>query len=183
MANGRTDAEDMERQYQLAALRDTFAAAALTGYNANPAWDDVPASIVAEQAYGDADAMLCERERHHIPEAGNMVQNTTNHDAVPEARARDADRARTDKATTRPGDGTGNTPTLSESEREAIEQMLDEVSGKASAESWVPAILRNLLARLARTADGERRGEGKTRAAQAAARIKHLLLAMQQQRQ
>ena len=39
-------------------LRDTFAAAALTGYNANPAWDDVAASIVAEQAYGDADAML-----------------------------------------------------------------------------------------------------------------------------
>jgi hypothetical protein len=44
---------------------------------------------------------------------------------------------------------TGNTPALSETEREAIEQILDELSGKARAESWVPDILRNLLARLA----------------------------------
>jgi len=51
-----------------------------------------------------------ERERHHIPGVGNMVENTTNHDAVPDARARDADRVRTDKATARPGDSTGNTP-------------------------------------------------------------------------
>lgn len=43
--------------------RDTFAAAALTGYTANPAWDDVAASIVAEQAYADADAMLRERDK------------------------------------------------------------------------------------------------------------------------
>ncbi len=34
----------------------------------------------------------------------------TNHDAVPDATARtDADRDRTDKAATRPGEGTGNT--------------------------------------------------------------------------
>jgi hypothetical protein len=33
----------------------------------------------------------------------------TTHDAAPEAIARDADRVRTDKATTRPGEGTGNT--------------------------------------------------------------------------
>jgi hypothetical protein len=39
--------------------------------------------------------------------------------------------------------------TLTDDEREAIEQMLDEVSGKACAESWVPATLRSLLARLA----------------------------------
>jgi hypothetical protein len=39
-------------------------------------------------------------------------------------------------------------PTLTESEREAIEQTLDEASGKACAESWVPEILRNLLERL-----------------------------------
>ena len=38
--------------------------------------------------------------------------------------------------------------TLTESEREAIEQTLDEASGKACSESWVPDILRNLLARL-----------------------------------
>jgi hypothetical protein len=145
MVNGRTDAEDMERQYQLASLRDTFAAAALTGLLSN-----IPRfqlGVIAVQAYDIADEMLRERERHHFPGLGNMVQNTTNHDAVPEARARDADRVRTDKATTRPGEGTGNTPTLSESEREAIEQMLDEVSGKACAESWVPDILRNLLER------------------------------------
>lgn len=38
-------------------------------------------------------------------------------------------------------------PTLSETEREAIAQVLDEMSGKARSESWVPAILRNLLGR------------------------------------
>jgi len=45
--------------------RDHFAAAALTGYNANPEWDDTDSSIVAEQAYADADAMLRERDRTH----------------------------------------------------------------------------------------------------------------------
>jgi hypothetical protein len=39
-------------------------------------------------------------------------------------------------------------PTLTESEREAIEQTLDEASGKACAESWVPSTLRRLLERL-----------------------------------
>ena len=39
-------------------------------------------------------------------------------------------------------------PTLTDAERAAIEQMLDEVSGKACAESWVPDIHRNLLERL-----------------------------------
>jgi GTP-sensing pleiotropic transcriptional regulator CodY len=39
-------------------------------------------------------------------------------------------------------------PTLSESEREAIEQMLDEASGMAQTESWAVATLRNLLERL-----------------------------------
>ncbi len=38
--------------------------------------------------------------------------------------------------------------TLTDEEREAVEQMLDEVSGKACAESWVPATLRSLLERL-----------------------------------
>jgi hypothetical protein len=38
--------------------------------------------------------------------------------------------------------------TLTDEEREAIEQMLDEVSGKACAASWVPATLRSLLERL-----------------------------------
>lgn len=39
-------------------------------------------------------------------------------------------------------------PTLTDEEREAIEQMLDEVAGKAPAASWVPATLRSLLERL-----------------------------------
>jgi hypothetical protein len=57
--------------------RDTFAAAALTGYTANSAWDDVAASIVAEQAYADADAMLRERASrtaidHTTPSEGSV---------------------------------------------------------------------------------------------------------------
>jgi hypothetical protein len=46
------------KQAERERLRDTFAAASLTGYNANPAWDDTDAVIVAEQCYADADAML-----------------------------------------------------------------------------------------------------------------------------
>jgi hypothetical protein len=138
--------------------RDTFAAAALTGLltkddaakpeSMAPWWPEWACSA----AYRWADAMLRERERHHIPDAGKMTENTTNHDAVPEAKAY-ADGEPAPKCGGGAGlnhrDGTGNTPTLSESEREAIEQMLDEVSGRASAESWVPDILRNLLERLA----------------------------------
>jgi hypothetical protein len=46
------------KQAERERLRDTFAAASLAGYNANPAWDDTDAVIVAEQSYSDADAML-----------------------------------------------------------------------------------------------------------------------------
>jgi hypothetical protein len=90
--------------------RDTFAAAALTGLLTK---DDAakPESMapwwpewVCDAAYRWADAMLRERGNH-----SEKPNSSTNHDAVPEARARDADRVRTDKATTRPGDGTGNT--------------------------------------------------------------------------
>lgn len=111
MVNGRTDAEDMERQYQLATLRDTFAAAALTGLMqfridaATPGARVKSTAAIAADAYDIADAMLRERNR-------------------------------TDKAVA-----------LSETEREAIQQVLEEMSGKASSESWVPVILRNLLGR------------------------------------
>jgi hypothetical protein len=64
--------------------RDTFAAAALTGLIAGPGGKT--AEQWALHAYSLADAMLRERERHHIPDAGKMVENRTNHDAVPEAR-------------------------------------------------------------------------------------------------
>jgi hypothetical protein len=61
-------AEERER------LRDEFAAAALTGYNANPAWDDTDAVIVAEQCYADADAML--RVRNGAVESRETVRLT-----------------------------------------------------------------------------------------------------------
>ncbi len=46
-----------------------------------------------------------------------------------------------------PPQSRAGTPILSETEREAIEQILDELTGNACAESWVPDILRNLLER------------------------------------
>ena len=78
--------------------RDTFAAAALTGLLGGPGDKDFSMDYWARHAYEAADAMLRERER-------------TNHDAAPAATARtDADRDRTDKAATRPGEGTGDIP-------------------------------------------------------------------------
>lgn len=66
--------------------RDTFAAAALTGLLASREWP-IDSEEAAHYCYRVADAMICERDRHHIPDAGKMVENTTNHDAVPAARA------------------------------------------------------------------------------------------------
>jgi hypothetical protein len=67
-----------------------------------------------------------------------------NHDAVPEAKARtDADRDRTDKAVTRPGEGTGDTP--SEAEINALEFVVE--TGHVGTHD--AATLRSLLARLA----------------------------------
>ena len=99
-------AEERER------LRDTFAAAALTGLLADDGDRIAAMGEFTARAYAWADAMLCEREQ-------------TNHATTPL-----------------------NKGALGESEREAIEQMLDEASGKACAESWVPDILRNLLERM-----------------------------------
>lgn len=62
--------------------RDYFAAAALTRGMGVLGYEQI-----AKSCYEMADAMLRERERHHIPDAGEMVENTTNHDAVPAARA------------------------------------------------------------------------------------------------
>ena len=104
------------KQAERERLRDTFAAAALSGIltKDDAAQLEKMASWWPEwacsAAYRWADAMLRERERHHIPDAGKMVENTTNHDAAPDATARtDADRHRTDKAARRPGEGTGDT--------------------------------------------------------------------------
>jgi hypothetical protein len=135
--------------------RDTFAAAALTGLLTK---DDAakPESMapwwpewVCAAAYRWADAMLCARSRTGQVAADTPPQSRagTNHDAVPEAIATTTPLNKGAACNTATS-GTGNTPALSESEREAIEQMLDEASGKACSESWVPEILRNLLERL-----------------------------------
>ena len=64
--------------------RDIFAAAALTGLMRFTIDASTPGAYVkstkaiAADAYDIADAMLRERERHHIPDAGKMVENTTN---------------------------------------------------------------------------------------------------------
>ena len=81
--DGKEEREKRER------LRDTFAAAALTGLLARSGihYTGTPDDNVREM-WRWADAMLRERERHHIPDAGKMVENPTNHDAVPEARAK-----------------------------------------------------------------------------------------------
>jgi len=67
--------------------RDEFAAAALTGLiSLNcPSPNQQAPSDLCEFAFRWADAMLRERERHHIPDAGKMVENTTNHDPEPAA--------------------------------------------------------------------------------------------------
>lgn len=82
--------------------RDTFAAAALTGYTANPAWDDAAASIVAEQAYADADAMLAERSRT----GQKMTESDIPHAVCP---VRDSS-TNNDAATVEPGGSVGLSP-------------------------------------------------------------------------
>jgi len=72
---------------------------------------------IAKACYEMADAMLRERERHHIPDAGKMVENTTNHDAVPAARAEEPESS----VPLGSGSALANTPMLTDEEREAIE--------------------------------------------------------------
>jgi hypothetical protein len=86
MVNGRTVAEDMERECHLSALRDTFAAAALTGLIAA---GDYSVESTPTLAFRMADAMLRERLRNgvpdgcetvqpdHFPDAGKMVHTLT----------------------------------------------------------------------------------------------------------
>jgi len=106
--------EEQLNKADAARLRDTFAAAALTGLLAAQRMEGSDRDTVCKWAYIWADAMLRERERVTEP----MTENK---------RAEVA---------------------LTESEREAVEQVLDELSGRAPAAAWVPDILRNLLERL-----------------------------------
>lgn len=76
-----------------------------------------------------------------------------NLDAAPAARA-DADSARTDKAATRPGDGTGDTPTLTDAEREAL---WFAVAYAQNAQHTSETTLRGLLERLGAANSGDDR--------------------------
>jgi hypothetical protein len=105
--------------------RDTFAAAALTGYNANPAWDDVAASIVAEQAYADADAML--RARNGAAEASETV--------CPHVRGTVTQHCSLNF-------------TLTDEEREAIEAARGCLADHDAREGAIDEVLRKLLERL-----------------------------------
>ncbi|NBW15414.1 MAG: hypothetical protein EBR82_46205 [Caulobacteraceae bacterium] len=58
--------------------RDYFAAAALTRGMGVLGYEQI-----AKACYEMADAMLRERKRHHFPDAGKMVENTTNRDTTP----------------------------------------------------------------------------------------------------
>ena len=134
-------AEERER------LRDTFAAAALTGLLSNiPRYQ---LGVIAGQAYEIADEMIAERSRtgknvaETVQEVSECTERENDHDAAPDARARDADRVRTDKATTRPGNGTGNTP--SKAEIDALEYVVEE-GRTASIDDY--GILRSWLIRL-----------------------------------
>jgi hypothetical protein len=118
-------------------LRDTFAAAALAGIIANEGAGPSLSNTCA-YAYRIADAMLRERER-------------TNHDAAPEARAKPSSTghaATLDTAVVaglqRESVGTGNTPILTDEEREAIAWGIACVTRDKHA-----ATLRSLLDRLA----------------------------------
>jgi hypothetical protein len=122
-------------------LRDTFAAAALTGLIASREWP-IDSEEAAHYCYRVADAMLRERSRTG-QDAAEVAKCTERENAAPEARARDADRHRTDKAVTRPGDGTGNTP--SKAEIDAIECVVED--GRIASMS-VYGVMRSLLVRL-----------------------------------
>jgi hypothetical protein len=127
--------------------RDTFAAAALTGLLAQGDDGSFSEESYVRSAYRWADAMLREREQTKEKDASFSC---TNHDAAPAATARtDADRARTDKAATRPGEGTGDIPDsrtrLSEAEIDAIERVVED--GRIASMS-IYGVMRSLLVRV-----------------------------------
>ena len=150
-------AEERER------LRDTFAAAALTGLLSNvQRYQNGP---LTEQAFEIAEFMLKEREKTSVgvAEMDSVADRKsvatpracasscsqpfdsapTTHDAVPEAKA-ESDEARTDKAaTSHRRDGTGDTP--SKAEIDALEFVVEE-GRTASVDDY--GILRSWLIRL-----------------------------------
>jgi len=101
-----------------------------------------------DAAHADMDR-LWNSDRHHIPDAGKMAESPTNHDAVPDAIAV-SDEGRNDKAVaSHCHDGTGNTPTLTDAEREAIEvAAIVTVDLFDTEDNDISAVLRHLLDRL-----------------------------------
>jgi hypothetical protein len=120
-------------------LRDTFAAAALTGLLSNvQRYQNGP---LTEQAFEIADFMLRERSRTG-QDAGDTTpqsRSETNHDAVPAARAyADGEPApkRGGEDGLNPRDGTGNTPT--EAEIDALEYVLRGLLERLRREKELP---------------------------------------------
>jgi hypothetical protein len=120
--------------------RDQFAAAALTGLlHGNHIYD---LKVMARQAYENADAMLAEAKR-----CVNSLQNGAPEytDGVPGA----AESKRVTKPMPESISGSGSvTPTLTDAEREAVEQAIDAANGMSQAEPWTIKTLRGLLERL-----------------------------------
>ena len=126
---GRELAEIRKEHAELVRLRDTFAAAALTGLLAAPTDKDRSMEYWARLAYESSDAMLLKRSR-------------TNHDAAPAARAQ-VDAAGISRQ------GTGNT--LTDAEREAVKAAArDYGDNDMDAGCWrIAYTLRGLLERTA----------------------------------
>ena len=112
------------KQAERERLRDTFAAAALTGLLSNiPRYQ---LGVIAVQAYEIADEMIAEQSRagknlsETVPEVSKCTERENDHDAAPDAIA-ESDEARTDKAaTSHRRDGTGDTPVLTDEERLSV---------------------------------------------------------------
>lgn len=133
MVNGRTIADDMarEHEHEQGRLRDTFAAAALTGFVADGIRDadDYDRQLICSDAYRWADAMLRERGQSDRPQPVEPVEDTpTTHTTPAEGSVQ--------------GEGT-----LTVAEREAIEAAIAYLQPVGNYDNRVQNTLRNLLER------------------------------------
>ena len=143
LARGEEKRKAAKQAAERERLRDTFAAVALPLCTRNGR----NAEQISESAYKLADAMLRERGNHSA-----KPNSSTNHDAVPEAKADLPDErppnavsanGGTPGAASRDGSGTGNTP--SDAEIDALEFV---VYAGGIANGWDKDILRQWLIRL-----------------------------------
>lgn len=107
--------------------RDHFAAAALTGLLAQGDDGSFSEESYAVAAYRWADAMLRVRD--------SRTADKPNHDAAPAATA-DADRGCTDKADSRPGEGTGDTPVTEPMPKEKLAEVSDRTDPVPYAKTY-----------------------------------------------